>query len=301
MTAPATAARPCRRPCARLMASGAVVLPADSAAAGAALHVTRWLPAGPPRGIVLLAHGYAEHAGRYAHVAARLTGAGYAVHAVDHWGHGKSDGEGGFVPRFSVFTDGMTELLRRVEAEHGDTPRLLLGHSMGGLIATLLLIERQDAFAAAALSGPAIMPAVPPSRLTVALGSLLSRFLPRLGVLALDAEGVSRDAAVVAAYRADPLVYTGTIGARLGQEMMEAMTRARDGAGTIRLPVLIQHGGNDRLTAPDGSRLLFDRLASADKRLAIYPGLYHEIYNEPERDAALDDLVAWFDAHGNRR
>ncbi len=264
------------------MASGALVLPAGSAA-----------------GVVLLAHGYAEHAGRYAHVAARLNRAGYAVHAVDHWGHGKSDGEGGFVPRFSVFTDGMAELLRRVEAEHGDTPRLLLGHSMGGLIATLFLIERQDAFAAAALSGPAIMPAAPPSGLTVALSSLLSRLLPRLGVLALDADGVSRDPAVVAAYRADPLVYTGKIGARLGKEMMDAMTRAQDGAGTIRLPILIQHGGADSLTAPDGSRFLFDHVASADKRLEIYPGLFHEIYNEPERDAVLDDLVAWFDAHAS--
>lgn len=283
------------------MASGALVLPAGSAAAGAALHVTRWLPAGPPRAVVLLAHGYAEHAGRYAHVAARLTRAGYAVYAVDHWGHGKSDGEGGFVPRFSAFTDGMTELLRRVEAEHGDRPRLLLGHSMGGLIATLFLIERQDAFAAAALSGPAIVPAAPPSRLTMMLSALLSRFLPRLGVLALDAEGVSRDAAVVAAYRADPLVYTGRIGARLGKEMMDAMTRAREGAATIRLPILIQHGADDRLTAPEGSRFLFDHVSSADKRLEIYSGLYHEIYNEPERDAVLDDLVAWFDGHVGER
>jgi alpha-beta hydrolase superfamily lysophospholipase len=276
---------------------GKIVLPAASAAAGAALQVTCWLPADPPRGVVLLAHGYAEHAGRYGHVAARLNRAGLAVYAVDHWGHGQSDGEGGFVPRFSVFIDGMTQLLRRVEAEHGDLPRLLLGHSMGGLIATLFLIERQDAFAAAALSGPAILPAAPPSRFTVALGAILSRLLPRLGVLALDAGGVSRDPAVVAAYRADPLVHTGKIGARLGKEMMDAMTRARDGARSIRLPILIQHGGADSLTAPEGSRFLFDHVASADKRLEIYPGLFHEIYNEPEREAVLDDLIAWFDAH----
>lgn len=282
------------------MGNGAVVLPADSAAAGAALHGTRWLPAEAPRAVVLLAHGYAEHAGRYDHVAARLTRAGYAVYAVDHWGHGKSDGEGGFVPHFSVFIDGMTGLLRRVEVEQGDAPRLLLGHSMGGLIATLFLIERQEAFTAAALSGPAILPAAPPSRLMEMISALLSRFLPRLGVLALDADGVSRDPAVVAAYRADPLVYTGKIRARLGKEMMDAMTRAQRGAGTIRLPILIQHGGADSLTAPEGSRFLFDHVASVDKRLEIYPGLYHEIYNEPERDAVLDDLVAWFDAHADR-
>jgi alpha-beta hydrolase superfamily lysophospholipase len=279
------------------MTTGAVMLPAESAGAGARLHVTHWLPEGRPRAIVLLAHGYAEHAGRYAHVAKRLTDAGYAVYAVDHWGHGRSDGEGGYVPRFSAYLDGMAELLTLVEINHGDTPRLLLGHSMGGLIATLFLIERQQAFVAAAVSGPAILPAEPPSRFTVWISRFLSRFFPRLGVLSLDANGVSRDPAVVAAYQADPLVYGGKIGARLGKEFMNAMAVAQADAPKIRLPLLIQHGESDRLTAPAGSRYLFDHIASADKRLEIYPGLFHEIYNEPEQAAVLDDLVGWFDAH----
>ncbi|MDT7531002.1 lysophospholipase [Sphingopyxis sp. SE2] len=279
------------------MASGALVLPHGSAGAGAVLHVTHWLPEAPPRAIVLLAHGYAEHAGRYEHVAKRLNDAGYAVYAVDHWGHGRSDGEGGYVPRFSAFLDGMAELLTLVEINHGDTPRLLLGHSMGGLIAALFLVERQQAFAAAALSGPAILPAEPPSRVTVWLSRFLSRFFPRLGVLSLDANGVSRDPAVVEAYRADPLVYEGKIGARLGKEFMDAMAVAQADAPKIRLPILIQHGEADRLTAPAGSRYLFANVASTDKALKIYPGLFHEIYNEPERDAVLGDLVGWFDTH----
>lgn len=275
----------------------ALTLPAGSAGAGAKLHVTHWLPEGRPKAVILLAHGYAEHAGRYAYVAKRLTDAGYAIYAVDHWGHGASDGEGGFVPRFSAFLDGMSELLTLVEVNHGDTPRLLLGHSMGGLIATLFLIERQQAFVAAALSGPAILPAEPPSRFTVWISRFLSRFFPRLGVLSLDANGVSRDPAVVAAYQADPLVYGGKIGARLGKEFMDAMAVAQADAPKIRLPILIQHGEADRLTAPAGSRYLFEHVSSVDKRLEIYPGLFHEIYNEPERDAVLGDLIAWFDAH----
>lgn len=274
-----------------------LILPAESAGAGAKLHVTRWLPDGAPKAVVLLAHGYAEHAGRYEHVAARLTQAGYAVYAIDHWGHGRSDGTPGFVPRFSAFSDGMAELLTLVEINHAGTPRLLLGHSMGGLIATLFLIDRQQAFAAAALSGPAILPAVPPSRFTVWISRFLSRFFPRLGVLALDANGVSRDPAVVAAYLADPLVYTGKIGARLGKEFMDAMNAAQAGAYKISLPILFQHGEVDSLAAADGSRFLFDHVASADKTLKIYPGLFHEIYNEPERSAVLDDLIGWFDAH----
>ncbi|MDZ3832275.1 MAG: alpha/beta hydrolase [Sphingopyxis sp.] len=277
-----------------------LILPSGSVAAGARLHLTRWLPDGAPRAVVLLAHGYAEHAGRYDHVAARLTGAGYAVYAVDHWGHGRSDGVPGFVPRFSAFTDGMAELLTLVEINHPGLPRLLLGHSMGGLVSTLFLIERQDAFAAAALSGPAILPAQPPSRFTVWVSRFLSRFFPRLGVLSLDATGVSRDPAVVAAYVADPLVYHGKIGARLGKEFMDAMAAAQAGAPNIRLPILFQHGGNDSLAAPDGSRFLFEHVSAPDKRLELYPGLFHEIYNEPERDAVLGDLVGWFDAHVSR-
>ena len=141
------------------------------------------------------------------------------------------------------------------------------------------------------------MPAEPPSRFTVWISRFLSRFFPRLGVLSLDATGVSRDPQVVAAYRADPLVYGGKIGARLGKEFMDAMAVAQADAPKIRLPILIQHGEADRLTAPAGSRFLFDNVASTDKRLEIYPGLFHEIYNEPERDAVLADLVGWFDAH----
>lgn len=279
------------------MATGAIVLPAGSTGAGAALHVTHWLPATAPKAVVLLAHGYAEHAGRYGHVAKRLTDAGYAVYAIDHWGHGRSDGTPGFVPRFSAFTDGIAELLTLVEINHGDTPRLLLGHSMGGLIATLFLIGHQQAFVAAALSGPAIVPAAPPSRFTIWISRFLSRFFPRLGVLSLDANGVSRDPAVVAAYLADPLVYTGKIGARLGKEFMDAMAAAQAGASKISLPILLQHGEADSLASAAGSQYLFDHVSSADKILKIYPGLFHEIYNEPEQGVVLGDLVDWFDAH----
>lgn len=282
------------------MADGAVILPAGSAGAGAKLHITHWLPEGRPKAVILLAHGYAEHAGRYTHVAKRLTDAGYAVYAIDHWGHGKSDGAPGFVPRFTAFTDGLAELLTLVEVNHGDTPRLLLGHSMGGLISTLFLIERQSAFVAAALSGPAIVPGAPPSRFTVWISRFLSRFFPRLGVLALDANGVSRDPAVVAAYLADPLVYTGKIGARLGKEFMDAMAAAQAGTPRITLPILLQHGEKDSLASVAGSQYLFDHVSSADKTLKIYPGLFHEIYNEPEQAVVLADLVGWFDAHVGR-
>jgi len=274
-----------------------LTLPPWQGGDGSSLNVTRWLPDGDPKAVVLLAHGYAEHAGRYGHVAARLTAAGYAVYAIDHWGHGKSSGTMGYVPAFSLYIDGMAGLIGRVRQVWPGKPRLLLGHSMGGLIATLLLVGRQRDFAAAALSGPAILTATPPSKLTVWISRFLSRYFPRAGVMKLDPTGVSRDPSVVAAYLADPFVHVGKLSARLAAEMFDAMAVAQADAPKITLPILIQHGEADRLTAPAGSRFLFDHVSSTDKRLEIYPDLFHEIYNEPERDAVLDDLVGWFDAH----
>ena len=275
--------------------------PVGSAGAGATLHWYRWLPAqasgAEPRGIVLLIHGYAEHLGRYGHVAAALTAAGFGVYALDHWGHGKSDGTPGFVPAFSAFTDGVEVLLNAVEKDHPGIPLFLIGHSMGGLIAAVHLITHQAHYAGAVLSGPAIMAAQEPSRFMIWISRLLSKLAPRMGVLALDPTGVSRDPAVVAAYLADPLVYTGKMGARLAKEMFEAMAAARAGAGAIALPMLLLHGEEDKLTAPQGSEYLHAHLGSLDNTLRIYPKLYHEIFNEPEQRAVLADVTSWLEAH----
>ena len=276
--------------------AGTIRLAPASAGAGAALAWTAWLPDAAPRGVIVLAHGYAEHAGRYQAFAADLVARGLAVYAIDHWGHGRSDGAYGFVPRFSAFTDGMALLLAEVEARHPGTPRFLVGHSMGGLIAAAHLLDHQGRYAGAALSGPAIVPVDEPSQLRILVSRLLSRLAPKLGVLALDASAISRDAAVVAAYRADPMVHTGKMSARLAAELFDAMAAVRAAASRISLPILLMHGADDRLAAPAGSRLLFDTVSSADKQLKLYPGLYHEIFNEPERDVVIADLAGWIDA-----
>lgn len=274
---------------------GILRLEANSAGAGAALNWKVWLPDGDPRAAIVLAHGYAEHLGRYEAFATTLNASGLAVYALDHWGHGRSEGRYGFVPRFSVFTDGVELLLNEVKARHPGLPVFLVGHSMGGLIACAHLLTHQSHYAGAILSGPAIKPSEEPSKLTILISRLLSRIAPRLGVLALDAEGVSRDPAVVAAYRADPLVYTGKMSARLAAEMFDAMAAARAGAAMIALPILLMHGEADRLTAPAGSRFLFETVSSSDRQLKLYPGLYHEIFNEPERASVIADLTGWID------
>jgi alpha-beta hydrolase superfamily lysophospholipase len=268
-----------------------------SAAAGAALHWHAWLPEGAMRAVVVLAHGYAEHLGRYAYFAGKLNAAGIGVYALDHWGHGKSDGAYGFVPAFSAYTDGVEALLNEVELRHPDTPRFLIGHSMGGLIAAAHLVTHQSHYAGAILSGPAIKAAEEPSKLLIWVSRLLSRFVPRMGVLALDSSGVSRDPAVVADYLADPLVYNGKMSARLAAEMFDAMAVVQARAGEIALPILLLHGEADSLTAPQGSRFLNEYVSSTDRTLKLYPGLYHEIFNEPERDSVIGDVTSWIAKH----
>lgn len=275
---------------------GTLRLGAKSAGAGAVLCWKAWLPEAP-RAVVLLAHGYAEHLGRYEYFAEKLNAAGIAVYALDHWGHGKSEGTYGFVPRFSAFTEGVEALLAEIEARHPDLPRFLVGHSMGGLIATVHLATHQSHYAGAILSGPAVKAAEEPSKALIFVSRLLSMVAPKLGVLALDAEGVSRDPAVVAAYRADPLVYTGKMSARLAAEMFDAMALARAGASKITLPILLLHGDKDSLAAPAGSEFLDANIASPDRTLRLYPGLYHEIFNEPERDEVIGDVTDWIAKH----
>jgi alpha-beta hydrolase superfamily lysophospholipase len=279
------------------MTNNSLTLPPNSLAPGARLHCKVWLPGGAPKAIVLLVHGYAEHLGRYEHVAARLNRSGYGVYAVDHWGHGNSDGVPGFVPAFSVYLDGVAALLERVKAAHPGVPRILLGHSMGGLIAAAFLLRWQQEFAGAVLSGPAIKASQEPPALTIAIAKLLSRIAPRLGVLQLDGSLVSRDPKVVADYLADPLVYKGKVGARLGAEMFAAMHEVQAQAASITLPILLLHGAQDGLAAPAGSEFLHQHVGSTDKTLKIYPGLYHEIFNEPEQQMVLGDVVAWMDRH----
>lgn len=274
-------------------AEGHLTLPESSAGAGAKLFYQSWTPSAAPKAVMLLVHGYAEHSGRYADFAAFCNESSYAVYALDHWGHGQSDGDYGFVPRFSAFLDGIDALLAAVKQDHPDRPLVLVGHSMGGLISTLYLQRNQAPFCAAVLSGPAIKAAEEPSAFMLGLSRFLSRFLPKTGVLALDSQGVSRDPDVVQKYLDDPLVYNGKMSARLAAEMLQSMTDAQNGLSEITLPIMFLHGAEDTLAAPEGSTIGHAGVSSNDKAITIYPALYHEIFNEPERVAVMTDMTDW--------
>ncbi|VAV87449.1 Lysophospholipase; Monoglyceride lipase; putative [hydrothermal vent metagenome] len=271
------------------------MLTSPSKAAGAELYRQSWLPEGDPKAVIILIHGYDEHSGRYQYFAEHCTNRGFAVHALDHWGHGKSEGDNGFVPEFSVYHDGVDKLIGELTPAHTGLPRILVGHSLGGLISATYLLKNQAQFAAAVLSGPAIKAADEPSVFLKFISRLLSKFLPKMGVIGFDPNGVSRDPKVVADYLADPLVSGSKISARLGHEMMTEMNVIENEAASISLPLLMLHGADDSVVAPEGSSFLNDHISSVEKKLKIYPGLFHEIFNEPEKDAVLADMTDWID------
>lgn len=261
------------------------------------LFYREWLPANDtPKALVLVAHGLAEHIGRYEYVAQKLTAAGYGVMGVDHVGHGQSKGTRCFVHAFEDYLDGIDALYAQARKDHLDLPVVMLGHSMGGLIAASSVLRDPDRYHALVLSGPAVVPPVAPPWIQKFIVRLMSKYAPKQGVLQLDASAISRDPAVVDAYQNDALVFSGKVTARLASELFDAMGLLQDRAGDLTLPLLLMHAGADKLTAPAGSTLLHDRATSTDKTLRLFDGLYHEIFNEPERDVVIDEMTTWLDA-----
>ena len=263
---------------------------------GLTLYWQAWLSEETLKAVVILAHGLAEHSGRYGHVAEHLVAHGYAVYALDHRGHGHSQCRRAQVGRMAYVVDDLHRFAAQVRSDQPGKALFLLGHSMGGGIALAYALEYQDELKGLVLSGPAVViEGVSP--LQARAVRILSAVAPSLPLLKLDGTAVSRDPEVVRAYDSDPLNYRGKIPVRTVAEMMRGAERLPDKLRSLRLPVLLLQGTEDRLVPASASRLVHDRASSPDKTLRLYDGLYHEVFNEPERDQVLADLSDWLDRH----
>lgn len=259
---------------------------------GLSLAGRHHIPADPRARIVLL-HGYAEHAGRYAEVIAALTGAGYECHTLDLRGHGRSEGVRGHVLRFEEYLDDVDLFLESLPGTA--LPRFLIGHSLGGLISLSYVLRRPAGFGALAVSSPFLLPAMPVPWLKEALATAASHLAPTLLIDSeIDARWLSHDPAVVEEYVADPMVFK-TVNPRWFFEVRKAQDEILERAGEIRLPALFLLGGADPIAQPGRGREVFERLGSADKRLRVYDDLFHEVLNEVERARVLRDLLDWLD------
>ncbi|MEJ2289964.1 MAG: lysophospholipase [Deinococcales bacterium] len=254
----------------------------------------RW-PLEAPRATCLLIHGYAEHTGRYGALADALRAAVIEVRAIDLRVHGRSPGPRADVRLFADYIDDVSRLADRIEAERAGLPHVVLGHSMGGAIGLRFALEGPRPPAALVLSSPFLRPAVPPPSWMSGLAAGLASTLPRLPVQPLDAKALSRDPAVVEAYRRDPLTYTGWVKARMGHELVRSGPPLLERASALQPPTFIVHGSADALADPGASRELAAAVGDGRVTLKIYDGGYHELFNDLEREVVTADLLAWLD------
>lgn len=261
------------------------------------LYYQCWSPAKKPEAILLVAHGVCEHSGRYTNLVEHLVPKGYAIFGLDHRGHGRSEGLRGYVEQFQNYLDDLKTLFDIVRGKHSDTKIFLIGHSMGGLIATAYSVHYQQELAGLLLSGAALKIGSNWSPALIAAGQLLSLLLPRICVPGLEPSAISQDQAVVDAFLNDPLCCGDKLRLRTGAEIIKAIKKLPRQMPAINLPILIMHGTADRLTDPEGSRLLYERVSSRDKTLKLYEGFYHEIFNEPGHEQVFADMEAWLAAH----
>jgi lysophospholipase len=250
------------------------------------------------RGIVVILHGYCEHKGRYTHVAEHLTAHGYDVLVGDLRGHGESGGARGFVERFGDYLDDVSAFVAAANSEFGRTSArkpVLLGHSMGGLVALHYVLANPEVFRALVLSSPFLGLKIDVPGWKRYLGLAASVLYPGLKLPnGLDSKDISHDSAVCERYMSDPLV-THMATARWFTEITSAQLDLRARAGQVRIPTVMLHAGDDRIVDAKASQAVFDRIGASDKNLTFYPGLFHEIFNETaaDRERVLTDLTNW--------
>lgn len=260
---------------------------------GYTLFTRWWTPEVETKAIVLLIHGYAEHSGRYQHVAQTFIGEGAAVYAYDQRGYGRSDGRRAYVDYFEQYLADLDQFRSYVRARTPDVPVFVFGHSMGGLVTVLYSLTHTPDFSGLLLSSPALEVNPDLAPWLRRISRWLGWYFPSLPTVRSPQASISRDPAVVEEANSDPLNYHGRTRARTGAELLRAGEEARSRLHEIDTAFIVIHGTADVLATPEWSWRLYERAASDDKTLEMYEGLYHETFNEPEKEQVLADLSDW--------
>jgi len=261
-------------------------------AGGVRLFRRAWRPAGPARGVVVNLHGLGDHSALYPALVDHLTARGFVVHAPDLRGNGRSPGQRGYLARWSVLREDLRSLVTLVTREEPGLPVFLLGNSLGGLVVLDYALHYPAGIRGVVAAAPPLGRLGVPA-LLLALGRIMSRLWPRFSLqTGMDLTGLARDPAVRETVLADPLFHRrGT--ARLSTEVVNTIAAVQAAAPRFPLPVLILHGGSDRLVPPDGSRAFIARVGHPDHELREYTGGYHVLFADIDREQVLSDLERW--------
>jgi alpha-beta hydrolase superfamily lysophospholipase len=261
---------------------------------GLSLFGQTWQPEDRPRAVVCLVHGMGEHSGRYGYVADRLTKAGYIIFAFDLRGHGRSEGQLGHSPSYEALINDIDFLLGEAEKHFPQLPRFLYGHSLGGNLVLNYVLSRKPEFKGVVTTGPWLRLAFEPPRFKIILAQITNYIWPSFSQKSgLDTKALSHDLEVVYAYENDPLGHDH-VSARMFNGIYQAGQWALEHASEFSLPLLLMHGGDDKLTSVEASREFADKITK-NCTLKIWDGLYHEIHNEPEKEEVFKFLIDWLD------
>ena len=271
-------------------------------ASGRALKMYCWGGRNEPGAILLFAHGMLEHAGRYADWGEEMARRGWTVVAVDHAGHGQSDGEKIWIGRFSDLIDDFDEVADRIKELFPQTPLFLVGMSMGGGIVIQTALRRQGKTGEAAglvlvapalRAHPRLFPRLRP------FAKFVDLIAPRWRLVKPGTKGLSRDPAVIDAFRNDPYVFHGRMMVHYGVENIRALKTNRACAAELTLPILALQGSGDLITDPAGPPEFVKNSPSADKTIHVYPHLCHDLLHEPEKMEVINDMDKWLKVHSS--
>lgn len=266
---------------------------------GARMYGCVWHPEETPKGVVGFVHGMGEHMGRYVHVAEMLNAAGYAVIGFDQRGHGRTEGKRGHAPTYDALLEGVDRLLEEASAGYPGVPAFLLAHSMGGNVALNYLLRKQPSITGAIVIGPWLKLAFKPPSLQVALGRIIERLYPSYtNDRPLKAANLTTDPEMIQRYLNDPLGH-GQITAKFFFSMLRAGRWAIENASMLRVPTLIMHATDDRVTSSSASKQ-FAEQAGPQCEWMGWDGFQHELLNELRREEVFEKIRHWLDRRLDR-
>jgi alpha-beta hydrolase superfamily lysophospholipase len=258
---------------------------------GLKIATRSWRPDEAVRGIVLLIHGFNSHSGYMVWPAEQFCSKGFAAYALDLRGRGKSEGERFYVEKFSDWLEDVDSLAAIARSENPGVPVYVLGHSVGGVIASSYVFEHQTEIAGLICESFALDVGLPQIAQLALEGA--SYLIPHLPVYSLKNEIFSRDPAVVSAMNNDPLIANEKQPAETASEVLKAAARLKDNMPNLKVPVFIIHGTADEATRPEGSQYFYDNVGSEDKTLKLYEGGYHDLLNDIDKETVMADILAW--------
>jgi acylglycerol lipase len=267
---------------------------------GTTFFIHGWEPEnGSPRALVVFVHGLGEHTSRYAHVGKVLSKSGYALVGFDLRGHGKSGGARGHISSLDVIMQDIGQFFRLMEDRYPGIPQFLYGHSLGGLLTLAYGILHGAHLRGVVATGPGLRSSLQEQKAKVAVVRMLGLLLPTMTLPSgLDVDMISRDAAIVEAYRKDALIHD-RVSLGLGNAALRAIDLCFARAGEFPVPLLLMHGKEDKIAYSSGSEEFAEllRAAGKDVTLKLWNGLYHEVHNEPGNEEVFRFMVEWLDQY----